>query len=160
MIFLKVFLQRPSKFMCRADINLLRIRQHSEILCKSIKESSREDNCCSATQGLQNRQNMFTLTKKRWPQQQQQVAMSCCPPMLHEPLSQDPRTNQRINPRQDLRVDLRQDLRTEHQRLDPRTAPRTEGKQEPLVEAYPGQFASLGQVLALKVTSHFLLWGA
>ena len=95
---------------------------------------------------------MFTLTKKRWPQQQQQVAMSCCPPIMHEPLSQDPRTNQRMNPRQDLRVDprqdlrvdLRQDLRTEHQRLDPRTAPRTEGKQEPLVEAYPGQFASLG----------------
>ena len=56
----------------------------------------------------------------------------------------NPRQDLRVDPRQDLRVDLRQDLRTEHQRLDPRTAPRTEGKQEPLVEAYPGQFASLG----------------
>ena len=65
-----------------------------------------------------------------------------------------------MNPGQDLRVDLRQDLRTEHQRLDPRTAPRTEGKQEAIVEAYPGQFASLGWVVALKVTSSVTLWGA
>ena len=129
------------------------IHLHSEILCKSSKESSIKDHhyivICFTVLTLSLEKSLLL---KRWPQQQQQqVAMSCCPP-VHEPLRQDPRTNQRMDPRTnqradprlDPRMDPRQDPRTEHQRLDPRTAPRTEGKQEALVEAYPGQFASLG----------------
>ena len=75
-----------------------------------------------------------TSFKFRWPQQQH-VVLPRQEVRQQELLRQDQRMVSMVDPRQDPRSEQRLDLRTDF-----------EGKQEARMEAYPGQFASLGLV--------------